>query len=154
MSRLFLSAGTGITLLALALIGTAPGAHAAEARPAMRLMERTELYFGSVPLQEWNAFLADVVTPRFPDGLTWFDVHGQWRGPSGEPEKLPSRLLIVLHADNPHNERALEEIGRLFLQRFGLAVLRASVTVKASDPDWSEQRGKDNPQLSSGRKQP
>ena len=28
----------------------------------------------------WDAFLGETVTPRFPDGLTVLDAHGQWRG--------------------------------------------------------------------------
>lgn len=145
MNRLYLLTAAALALVVgmfVVLYGYA------DKHVAARTMERTELYFGAVAPDQWDAFLAEEVTPRFPDGLTWFDVQGQWRGPSGQPEKLPSRLLIVLHADNAHNDQALDEIGQLFKQRFGLAVLRASVTVKASDPDWSEQRVKDNPQLS------
>ena len=42
------------------------------------------LYFGLakgdgslVSEAEWDAFLADTVTPRFPDGLTVYDARGQ-----------------------------------------------------------------------------
>ena len=35
---------------------------------------------GTVSEPEWETFLADVVTARFPDGLTVFRSHGQWRG--------------------------------------------------------------------------
>ena len=47
----------------------------------------TELnvYFGlekgsgeTVTEEEWNSFLADTVTPHFPDGLTTLDARGQW----------------------------------------------------------------------------
>ena len=31
----------------------------------------------------WDAFLADTVTPRFPDGLTVLDARGQWRDSEG-----------------------------------------------------------------------
>ena len=33
---------------------------------------------GMVSEEEWQTFLADTVTPRFPDGLTVVDAHGQW----------------------------------------------------------------------------
>ncbi len=43
------------------------------------------VYFGRekgdgamVTEDEWNGFLADTVTPRFPDGLTVLDARGQW----------------------------------------------------------------------------
>ena len=129
------------------LISTALIASAADEAPVVRQMVRTELYFTAIDAALWEDFLSEVVTPRFPDGLTWYDVHGQWRGPSGKPEKLPSRLLIVLHADNRTNEHALVEVGAQFKQRFGYSVLRASVKVEASDPDWTTDRVNRNPQL-------
>jgi hypothetical protein len=33
---------------------------------------------GTVAESEWQDFLATSVTPRFPDGLTVLDGHGQW----------------------------------------------------------------------------
>lgn len=139
-------------LLSAAFIGTSlclsvQPASAADEAPVVRQMLRTELYFTAIDAAQWDTFLADVVTPRFPDGLTWYDVHGQWRGPSGKAEKLPSRLLIVLHSDHRNNERALVEIGAEFKQRFGYSVLRASAKVEASDPDWTTDRVNRNPQL-------
>ncbi|MDF3865297.1 DUF3574 domain-containing protein [Pseudomonas denitrificans (nom. rej.)] len=112
-----------------------------------RRMLRTELYLEAVELSQWEDFLAREVTPRFPDGLSWLDLHGQWRGPSGGPEKLPSRMLILIHADNPYTRQALTDIGAHFKQRFGTAVLQVSSPVRARDPDWTAQR-LDNPQLS------
>ncbi|WP_421793604.1 DUF3574 domain-containing protein [Hydrocarboniphaga effusa] len=140
------------SLLCAAMVGASASlvslpVKAADDAPAVRQMLRTELYFTAIDAAQWDTFLAEVVTPRFPDGLTWYDVHGQWRGPSGKPEKLPSRLLIVLHADNRNNERALVEVGALFKQRFGYSVLRASAKVEASDPDWTTDRVNRNPQL-------
>ena len=48
-----------------------------------------ELFFGrdragqqTVSDAEWADFLASVVTPNFPDGLTVFDGYGQWRNPT------------------------------------------------------------------------
>ena len=46
-----------------------------------------QLFFGRsnaggevVSDETWAAFLADTVTPRFPDGFTVVDGAGQWRG--------------------------------------------------------------------------
>ena len=33
---------------------------------------------GTVDEEEWQTFLADTVTPHFPDGLTVLDARGQW----------------------------------------------------------------------------
>jgi len=123
------------------------GTAAPTSAPREHDMQRTELYFGAIDEAKWDEFLEQEVTPRFPDGLSWYDVHGQWRGPSGKPEKLPSRILLLIHADNPANSQALAEIGELFRQRYGMAVLKVSDSVKASDPDWTEVRVEGNQQL-------
>ena len=34
---------------------------------------------GMVSEREWALFLGQIVTPRFPDGLTVFEASGQWR---------------------------------------------------------------------------
>ncbi|MCU1726133.1 DUF3574 domain-containing protein [Pseudomonas sp. 7P_10.2_Bac1] len=113
-----------------------------------RSMVRSELYFAAVDREAWDAFLSEEVTPRFPDGLSWYTVHGQWRGPSGQPEKLPSRIMLLIHADNSANREALATIGQLFQERFGYAVLQVVNPVRASDPDWTAKRLDDNRQLS------
>lgn len=126
-----------------ALLGVTPSSTAGHQRP----MLRSELYFAAVAPASWQAFLAKEITPRFPDGLTWLDVNGQWRGPSGVEEKLPSRLVIVLYADNPGNRQALTDINRVFRERFGFSVLQVTTSVIATDPDWTEQRVRNNLQL-------
>jgi hypothetical protein len=109
--------------------------HPVVARPSAVtpvIMIRTELYFGPVPIGEWNQFLAQVVTPLFPDGLTWFDVQGQWRAPDGNIRKLPSRILIILYPDRGKNDRAIEQVRQQFKSRFHqLSVLRVSSKVTA-----------------------
>lgn len=110
-------------------------------------MLRTELYFEAVALADWEKFLADEVTPKFPDGLSWWDIHGQWRAPSGQPEKMPSRLMVLVHADNARNEAELRAISSRFHARFGSHVLVVSQAVRARDADWSEQRLQGHPQL-------
>jgi hypothetical protein len=106
-------------------------------------MVRTELYFGAVPKDQWDNFLARVVTPLFPEGLTWYDVQGQWRAPDGVTRKLPSRMLIVIYADTVRNDLAIERLRQQFKTQFHhLAVLRVSMQVQAADDDWHP-----NPQL-------
>ena len=68
---------------------------------------RTTLYFGlarpkgSVSELEWQVFLRDEVTARFPDGLTVWDADGQWRGPSGTIDHENSKVLLLVHPDTP-----------------------------------------------------
>ncbi len=62
-----------------------------------------EAYFGrtvsgraEVTEEEWRAFLADTVTPAFPDGLTALDGAGQWRDPAGRILIERSKVLVLV----------------------------------------------------------
>ena len=44
----------------------------------------------------WDAFLADEITTRFPDGLTVLDAAGQWRDSSGTVNRERAKLVIIL----------------------------------------------------------
>lgn len=66
---------------------------------------RTTLYFGmarpkgSVSELEWQVFLRDEVTTRFPEGLTVWDADGQWRSPGGSIDHENSKVLLLVHPD-------------------------------------------------------
>jgi hypothetical protein len=66
---------------------------------------RTTLYFGlarpkgSVSELEWQIFLRDEVTRRFPDGLTVWEAEGQWRTPAGSIDHEQSKVLLLVHPD-------------------------------------------------------
>ncbi len=86
---------------------------------------RSELYFGvgeeqgagdrpqadTISDAQWRAFLDKEVTPRFPDGLTVFDAYGQWlfRG-DASPNRLRTKVLVVLHEDSPQRRADIEAI--------------------------------------------
>ena len=62
-----------------------------------------EAYFGrnvqgraEVSEAEWRAFLAETVTPAFPDGLTAHDGLGQWRNREGRILQETSKVLVVV----------------------------------------------------------
>lgn len=94
---------------------------------------RTELYFGRVSPADWDDFLARIVTPRFPDGLTWWDTRGQWKNLSGIVTKEDSCVLVLIHAPTPAKDRAVQEIRAEFKTRFHQqSVLRADQAVTAS----------------------
>ena len=68
---------------------------------------------------EWETFLADTVTPRFPDGLTVLDGDGQWRGSDGRIQKEASKLLIILSpADDDEAEELIDQISNEYKSRF------------------------------------
>lgn len=63
-----------------------------------------ELFFGrdkagrkAVSDAAWANFLATVVTPNFPDGLTVFDGYGQWRNPeTGVIGHSPNVKIVLI----------------------------------------------------------
>jgi hypothetical protein len=77
---------------------------------------RTTLYFGlarpngSVSELEWQVFLRDEVTSRFPEGLTVWDADGQWRSPGGSIDHENSKVLLLVHADTPVARGAVQAV--------------------------------------------
>ena len=115
-----------LPLMALALSACAqPGAPpvcTAPLKPAVAI----DLYFGrdkpaggEVTDAEWGAFLTEVVTSRFPDGLSVFDSSGQYREPNGRIVRERSKRLVVIVFDSPAHKARLAEIIDAYKQRFG-----------------------------------
>lgn len=81
---------------------------------------RTELYFATGPADDsasgvderrWREFLDREVSTRFPDGLSVYDAYGQWRGKGErEPERLRSKVILLLHPDTPQRRADVEAI--------------------------------------------
>ena len=115
-----------LLLLALAVGACAqPGAPpvcTAPLKPAVAI----DLYFGrdkpaggEVTDAEWGAFVTEVVTSRFPDGLSVFDSSGQYREPTGRIVRERSKRLVVIVFDSPAHKAKLAEIIDAYKQRFG-----------------------------------
>ena len=68
--------------------------------------------------EAWDTFLADTVTPRFPDGLTVLDGRGQWRGADGLIKKERSKLLVILASPGDDRTRLINEISDEYKRRF------------------------------------
>jgi hypothetical protein len=88
---------------------------------------RTELYFGmdkpaggEITAEEWDKFLADEVTLRFPDGLTVVAASGQFRSASGTIVKEKSRVIILLYRkkDRDAAGRKIDEIRAAYCKKF------------------------------------
>jgi len=85
---------------------------------------RTTMYFGlsrpkgTVSELEWQMFLRDEVTPRFPDGLTVWEAEGQWRRPDGVVDHERSKVLLLVHPDTGVAREALESVIARYRQRF------------------------------------
>ena len=99
-------------------------------------MVRDVLYFGRnrptggvVTDTEWQQFLAEIVTPRFPDGLTIVEATGQWRGKSGAIEQERSEIVTLLHKGDESAKAAVLTITAEYMRRFHQdAVLRERTT--------------------------
>lgn len=102
---------------------------------------QTTLYFGlslpkggEVSEKQWQGFLADTVSPRFPDGLTVVSAIGQWRDPkskSVKPSSEKTRIVILVRADTPAADKAVAEIKAIYLKRFHqISVLQTDQPVR------------------------
>lgn len=67
---------------------------------------------------DWDAFLNDTVTPRFPSGFTVSDARGQWREPDGGILRESSKVLEIVHAPAPADAARIQEIVRTYELRF------------------------------------
>ena len=85
---------------------------------------RTELYFGTaksdgtvVTEEEFRAFIDQVITPRFPDGLTVLKGDGQFRLDDDTVIKEQSFVVILLYSTETQKEssRRIEVIRQLYL---------------------------------------
>lgn len=103
----------------------------------------SQLYFGLGPAGEpakgiseaaWQAFLDAEVTPRFPDGFSVLDAYGQWQGVGqSSPERLRSRVLVVVHPDTADARARVDAIRAAWKQRTGdQSVLRVTHTAEVS----------------------
>ena len=85
-----------------------------------------ELVFGrnigdslGVSEADWNRFLDEEVTPRFPDGLTVISASGQWRDTErGNVVQEPSKVLVLVLGDEARDKPRVAEIATAYKQRF------------------------------------
>jgi hypothetical protein len=120
-------------LLACVFSVEAGAAAAAErCRPPLEPWDQVELYLGRglggdavVSEEAFQDFLAEVVTPRFPEGLSVVDVAGQFRV-GEEIVREPTKLLILLVPDAAEVAPEVGEIIAAYKERFDqLSVLQA-----------------------------
>lgn len=102
---------------------------------------RTELFFGTdkpgpdVTDYQFNRFVNDIVTPRFPAGLTVLAGNGQWQEDSGTIVKERSKVVIILYPADGAEEssRKIEEIRDAYEKKFQQqSVLRTDSTEQVS----------------------
>ncbi len=134
-------AGAPALVLAAGLFAAAcrqAGATSSIARCAVgdTALVRDVLYFGrntpggsELSDSVWQQYVDEVLTPRFPAGLTIWDAAGQWRGASGKVERERSKVLTLLHAGDARSDGLVAEAIGEYKRRFAQeAVLRERVT--------------------------
>lgn len=96
--------------------------------PDQHKMLVAELFFGRtraghrvVTGAEWTRFLADTITPNFPDGLTVFDGYGQSRNPAtgviGRSEGV--KIVLIAAVPAPDAPARLNTVIETYKSRFG-----------------------------------
>jgi hypothetical protein len=108
----------GAGLIAGATFSVAGGQPAADVQcgTASAPQLRTTLYFGlarpkgSVSEIDWQVFLRDEVTARFPEGLTAWEAHGQWRRSDGIVDHERSKVLLLVHPDTAAARTAVQTL--------------------------------------------
>jgi hypothetical protein len=135
----------GLVVAVIASLGCARHAEITTTAPAAACaagdsaMVRDVVYFGrnrpgggGVSDSEWYAFLDEVVTPKFPAGLTVVEAVGRWRGATGVVEQERTEIMTLLHDGSPSARQAVSAVGEEYKRRFRQeAVLRERVTTCA-----------------------
>ena len=73
---------------------------------------------GEVTDQQWREFIDEVVTPRFPDGLTLYRAQGQWSDPRGNLVREQVLVLEVVHRAGAAADSAIQAIADEYKRRF------------------------------------
>jgi hypothetical protein len=66
----------------------------------------------------WATFLREVVSGRFPDGLTVYAAEGQWREGGGRIVREQTFVLEVVHPAGPSADADFREIAAEYRRRF------------------------------------
>jgi hypothetical protein len=130
-----------LVLATCAACASAPGRHGADTAPSLagaQTLVSDRLFFGrdipgggQVSDSAWAAFLAEVVTPRLPAGLTVWRAEGQWRDPRGDAVHEPVMVVEVLHPRGVPPDSTFDRIAAEYRRRFRQdAVLRATAEVR------------------------
>jgi hypothetical protein len=91
-----------------------------------KAMLHVRLYFGQteadgkpVAASEWEAFVADTVTPRFPEGFTVYDARGQWLNTVTRiVDREPSKIIEIDQRDTRALHVKIGEIRKAYQARF------------------------------------
>gem|GEM_PF-45951 len=122
-----------ISLMGCAGVGTQPCGAGQNKSVSETLYFGTGKSDGQVSDEQWQSFVEDVITPRFPQGLSIWKAYGQWQSAAGNIIQEDSYVLNVIHHGEPASDVAIAEIMNNYKQQFRQeAVLRVESAVCAS----------------------
>lgn len=136
IGRRLVLGGVIIALGAFALGFTSAAAPRLKGVCEPRIQER--LFFGlsspdgPIPEGEWEAFVENVVTPRFPAGLTIVEATGQWQSGDKRVTREDARVLEIIHDRSSDASRRIAEIASEYKARYrqdSVLIARARVEV-------------------------
>ena len=118
-------AALGLTASAAILSGCA-ALHSAAICPVGQSEGReVQLFFGrnigdrvGVSEADFQRFIDEELTPRFPGGLTVLDAAGQWRGASGVIGREPSKVVVLVLPRRVGGEDRLAAVRQSYRVRF------------------------------------
>ena len=128
-----LTAALGVVVFVAGIVAGAAWSPRLDAQSLTVVMEcgaasaaqvRTTLYFGlarpkgAVTELEWQVFLRDEVTKRFPDGLTVWEASGQWRTPAGNIDTERTKVLLLVHGDSAAARGSVHEVIETYRRTF------------------------------------
>lgn len=86
---------------------------------------QVDLFFGrniggveGVTQEQFQAFVDQAITPRFPLGLTNFDANGQFLSSDGTLVREPAEVVSLIIEDTEANEAAIDAIVSKYKQQF------------------------------------
>ncbi|MCW5958155.1 MAG: DUF3574 domain-containing protein [Pyrinomonadaceae bacterium] len=80
---------------------------------------------------DWQRFVDEFVTPRFPGGLTILEADGQWRAKDAKVVMEQSKVIVLLYKRKERKaaNTKIEEIRSEYMKRFDQeAVMRVDIT--------------------------
>ena len=94
--------------------------------PGQKEMLLVKMYFGqgmpgghTVQPRAWARFLSVAVTPRFPDGFTVYDAHGQWMDAKmPKPSHERTKVVEIAAPDSLAARTAITDIARRYREIF------------------------------------
>jgi hypothetical protein len=98
---------------------------------------KSELYFGAqlangnlISPVAWETFLAEVITPTFPDGLTVVQANGQMRGSDGVIRRQPTWVVVILRPGGSLEDQRIQSVINSFRSRFkGAELMHVEIPV-------------------------